>query len=217
MSDSPRPVPGIAGLLAAIMKGWWHRLRGRLRPSPCPVLLAGALDLPGRRLVAGPERTLGAFGIAEGERVIEIGPGTGFYSVDAARRVGSSGRLICLDVQIEMLEETRRRVRDAGSRAEFVQADARALPFRTGSVDHVYLIGVLGEIPDQSRALAEIDRVLRGGGRLSVSEQLPDPDFVTPRSLRRKLRALGFVEDKTQGWLFYTSTWSSQAPIVPLT
>jgi len=69
---------------------------------------------------------------------------------------------------------------------------------------------VLGGIPDRDVALAEIRRVLRGGGRLSVSEQFPDPDFVTRHGLRRELTARGFAEEKTRGWLFYTSTWSKQ-------
>jgi ubiquinone/menaquinone biosynthesis C-methylase UbiE len=86
--------------------------------------LASALEMPGRRLVAGPEGILAAFGLRTGERVLEIGCGTGFYSVEAARRVAPSGRLVCLDIQLEMLQETRRRVAAAGLVADVVQADA---------------------------------------------------------------------------------------------
>jgi tRNA A58 N-methylase Trm61 len=52
-------------------------------------------------LVAGAERVPGAFGVRAGETVIAIGPGTGFYSIEAARRVGARGRLVCLDNQPE--------------------------------------------------------------------------------------------------------------------
>jgi ubiquinone/menaquinone biosynthesis C-methylase UbiE len=107
-----------------------------------------------------------------------------------------------------MLLEARRRTSEAGqANVDFVTADATALPLRSNCVDHVFLIGVLGEIPDRAKALAEIRRVLRAEGRLSVSEQLPDPDFVTRRTLRGELRAAGFVEETTRGRLFYTSTW----------
>jgi hypothetical protein len=61
--------------------------------------------------------------------------------------------------------------------------------------------------------VAEIKRVLRPGGRLSISEQFPDPDFVPRRTMRRELRAAGFVERATKGHLVYTSTWST-APFV---
>ena len=192
----------------SILSAWWERLRGRLQPKPCPYSLAPALEVPGRRLVAGPERVLSAVGIRTGDTVLEIGPGTGFYSVEAARRVAPSGRLICLDIQREMLLETRRRVVAAALRADFVCADAGTLPLRSASVDKVYLITVLGEIPDRQVALQEIRRVLRPGGQLSVSEQFPDPDFITRRTLRRELGAAGFVETRTRGHLFYTSTWS---------
>jgi ubiquinone/menaquinone biosynthesis C-methylase UbiE len=166
------------------------------------------LDRPARAFVAGPERILGEFGLGPGERALEIGPGTGYYSSEAARRAGEQGRLICLDVQREMLLEVRRRTSEAGqTNVDFVTADATALPLPSNCVDHVFLIGVLGEIPDRARALAEIRRVLRSEGRLSVSEQLPDPDFVTRRTLRRELQAVGFIEDATRGRFFYTSTW----------
>jgi SAM-dependent methyltransferase len=194
-----------------VWSAWWDRLRGRLRPAPCPYSLAGALEVPGRRLVAGPERVLTAFGIHSGERVLEIGPGIGFYSVEAARRVAPSGRLICLDIQQEMLIEARRRVAVAEQRADFLRGDAGTLPLRSASVDQVFLITVLGELPDRRAALKEIRRVLVPGGRLSVCEQFPDPDFVTPRTLRRDLRAAGFIEVRTRGYLFYTSTWSKPA------
>jgi ubiquinone/menaquinone biosynthesis C-methylase UbiE len=164
--------------------------------------------MPGRRLLAGPRRVLHAFAVEPGVTVLEIGPGTGFYSVETARRVGSAGRLLCLDIQTEMLLHTRRRVEASGFRAAFLRADARTLPLRSESVDHVLLVTVLGEIPDKWTALAEIHRVLRPGGQLSVSEQFPDPDFVTFRTLRRELAAAGLVERETRGWLLYTSTWT---------
>lgn len=191
----------------SILKAWWERLRGRLQPQPCPYSLAPALEIPGRRLVASPERVLAAFGVGSGERVLEIGPGTGFYSVAAARRVGSAGRLLCFDIQEEMLRSARGRVGAAGVSADFIRGDAQTLPFRSAALDHVYLITVLGEIPDRGAMLGEIRRVLRPGGHLSVSEQFPDPDFVTRRTLRRELTAAGFTEERTRGHLIYVSTW----------
>lgn len=191
-----------------LVRYWWDRIRGRLEPTPCPFSDAAVLDSPARALVAGPDRILGAFGLRDGERVLEIGAGTGYYSVEATRRVGETGRMICLDLQVEMLREVRRRVRDAHRpNVDFVRADAVAIPLASSSVEHVFLVGVLGEIPEPGTALQEIRRVLRHGGRLSVSEQMPDPDFVTKRMLRRELGAAGFVEDATRGHLFYTSTW----------
>ena len=195
----------------SIVRAWWDRLRGSLQPRPCPYSLASALEMPGRRMLAGPERVLGAFGVQAGQKVLEVGPGTGFYFLEAARRVQPSGRLVGLDIQAEMLQETRRRLAAANLVADLVRADAAALPFRAASFDHVYLVTVLGELPDRRATIAEIKRVLVAGGRLSISEQFPDPDFVPRRTLRRELRAAGFVERGSRGHLMYTSTWANAA------
>lgn len=193
-----------------LLRSWWNRFRGRLEPIPCPFSQARVLDSKLRSLVASPQRVLGAFELAPGERVLEVGPGTGYYSIAAARRVGESGLLVCLDVQREMLLETRRRLGAGGNlRAAFIHADVSALPLGTGSFDHVFLITVLGEFPNRWRALVELRRVLRPGGRLSVSEQLPDPDFISRGRLRRELGALGFTEIATRGRFFYTSSWKA--------
>jgi ubiquinone/menaquinone biosynthesis C-methylase UbiE len=142
-----------------------------------------------------------------GQAVLEIGTGTGYYSLEVTRRIGTHGHLICLDLQADMLRHARARLAAADAPTHLVRADAHALPFRRACIDHVVMITVLGEIPDRHRALAEIRRVLRAGGRLSVSEQFPDPDFVTRRALRRELRAAGLDEERTRGWLVYVSTW----------
>ena len=190
-----------------VLGAWWERIRGRLEPRPMPYSLVNWLDIPGRTLVAGAPRILAEMGIRAGQCVLEIGPGIGFYSIEAARRVSPTGRLVCMDVQHAMLARIREKLVAGSVDAALVQSDAVALPFRPGQFNHVFLVGVLGEIPNHPAALAEIRRVLNPGGRLSVSEQLPDPDFIPPATLRRELRAAGFVEERTRGWAMYTSTW----------
>jgi ubiquinone/menaquinone biosynthesis C-methylase UbiE len=190
--------------------GWWDRLRGRLEPRPYPFAEATLLDSPLRTLFLDPARVLAAFDVKPGQRVLEIGSGTGYYSLEGVRRIGDRGRLTCLDIQREMLLETRRRLCAADFEgAALIQASAEDLPFAANSFDHVLAVTVLGEIPNRSQALREIRRVLRPAGRLSVSEQLPDPDFITPGSLRHELRASGFAEESTRRHflLAYTSTW----------
>jgi SAM-dependent methyltransferase len=196
----------------SLISAWWHRLRGRLQPEPFPFAEAAILDMPLRRLVASPQRILGEFGVGANERVLEVGPGIGYYSVEAARRVGAGGLLVCLDIQHAMLRAARSRLAAAGyAGAHMLQASGIQLPLRSSSLDRVFLISVLGELPDRPTALREFRRVLRVGGRLSISEQFPDPDFVTKRTLRRELSTSGFLEEATRGHLFYTSTWSATA------
>lgn len=196
----------------SIFRSWWARIRGRLVPKPCPHSHAWVLQAPMRSIHASPKRILGAFNLKEGETVLEIGPGTGYYSLLALQSVLPNGRLICLDIQFEMLRELRTRfLEKAANQADLVQGDALNLPIRSKTVDHVLLITVLGELPNRREALREIHRVLRSGGRLSVSEQFPDPDFVTKGTLRRELSEIGFVEQDTRGRLVYASTWRLRA------
>lgn len=188
-----------------IFRSWWERLRGSLHPRPCPWRFAWLLDLPFRPT---PGKVLGAFDLRAGERVLEIGPGTGFYAIHAARRVGPDGAFFALDIQLPMLLELRRRNEKAGGAPmKLLQASAAEIPLAAGSLDHVYLTAVLGEIPDRPAALAEIRRVLRPGGQLSLSEQLPDPDYVSLATLRRELPPHGFVEERSDGRWTLTSTW----------
>ena len=197
-------------LAQSLIRSWWARFRGQLEPVPCPFSDTAILETPLRALVASPARVLGAFDLRPGDCVLEIGPGIGYYSVEAARRVGAQGRLICLDLQRDMLLKVQRRLQQNGLRenVDLICASATDIPLESNSVDHVLLITVLGEIPDRPRALGEIQRVLRLNGELSVSEQLPDPDFVTRRTLRQELSVAGFRERATHGHLFYTSTWN---------
>src|SRR3990172_1716604 len=147
-----------------LLGSWWDRLRGRLQPTPCPFSDADLLEMPARGLVASPKRVLGAFELTDGERALEIGPGIGYYSVEAARRVGPSGRLVCLDIQRQMLGGVQQRLGAAGLAADLVEASALSLPLRSASMDRVFLITVLGEFPDRAAGLAEIPPALSPGG-----------------------------------------------------
>jgi ubiquinone/menaquinone biosynthesis C-methylase UbiE len=106
-----------------------------------------------------------------GERMIEIGPGTGLQSLHVAPQLGAGGELAIVDVQQEMLDHVMARAatRSIGNISPH-QADARALPFDDGAFDGAYLVTVLGEVPDRLAALTELRRVLRPGGRLVVGE-----------------------------------------------
>ena len=70
--------------------------------------------------------------------------------------------------------------------------DALGLPLAEGSVDCAFLVTVLGEVPDRAKALAELRRVLRSGGILSITESMPDPDYQFPDVVRDLCHASGF-------------------------
>ena len=150
-----------------------------------PATEAAHLLNPIRSLILSPGRLVKRLGLRPDSQVLEIGPGPGYYSVAVAKAV-PRGRLTLVDIQPEMLAMAKERVQRAGlTNVEFLQGDAVSLPLTAGSVDVVFLVAVLGEVPAQADALSEIRRVLRPGGMLSLTERmtfvphsLPSPDVI---------------------------------------
>jgi len=85
---------------------------------------------------------------------------------------------------------------------ELKQAGAYDLPFENESIDLVYMITVLPEIPDRGRALREIKRILRPGGILAVTELLPDPDYPLRTTTVKICQREGFIMDANLGNLW---------------
>lgn len=185
----------ILSLIGAWLFLWLVVLRiiRKLYAFPIPWQLALFIDNPFRRRVQNPAKTMDRIGIREGMRVLELGPGTGFLTVEASRRVGDSGRLYCLDIEPALIARLREKTAKAGlENVAQVVGDGECLPFKDGSFDLAFLVTVLGEIPDKDRALQELYRVLRPRGVLSISELLPDPDYPLRRTSIAWARKAGF-------------------------
>ncbi len=162
-------------------KDVWARFSGR---GTYPHELASLLLIPLRSAILSPAQLVSRLQLTASSRVLEVGPGPGFFSVAVARAV-SRGRLDLVDIQLEMLGHARRRLRAAGVRhAAFTQASAAQLPFRDAVFDVAFLVAVLGEVPDPAACLTSIARVLKPGGRLVIAELPGDPDVLTADQLR---------------------------------
>ena len=187
---------GGAGLLAYVV-------RQRREPSACPYGLRFSLDLP-RPSVTRP-RLREMLAPKPGQRVLEVGPGTGYYALNVAGWLEPDGALEVLDVQQEMLDHTMRRAHALGiSNIVPTPGDAQALPYPDGYFDAAYLVATLGEVPDKGRALSELRRVLERGGRLVVGEVLLDPHRVSLGELRRLASITGLNHERTlEGALGY--------------
>jgi SAM-dependent methyltransferase len=107
-----------------------------------------------------------------GETVLDIGSGGGIDTILAARRVGPEGKAIGLDVLEEMCERARSHAAEVGVEgwARFLLGEMEDIPLPDGSVDIAISNGVLNLSARKSRALAEIFRVLRPGGRICMAD-----------------------------------------------
>jgi ubiquinone/menaquinone biosynthesis C-methylase UbiE len=165
--------------------------------GPCPYRYRWLLDNPIRRLLQPMNSTLDAIDLPKGNRALELGSGSGHFSVEAARRMGV-GELVCLDIQPKMAGLLRRRLEGEGvGNARIIVGDALNLPLAADSLDAAFLVTVLGELPDRSRALAELQRVLRDSAVLSITESLPDPHYQRERTVRGECEASGFRWKRT--------------------
>ncbi|MQA74568.1 MAG: methyltransferase domain-containing protein [Solirubrobacterales bacterium] len=181
----------LAGVIAAAL--WWRK-----HPSACPY---------GQRFWVAPphplitrERLRATLEPEAGERILEIGPGTGYYTLDLGEWIGLEGALDVFDLQQEMLDHTMGRVAERGlTNVAATRGDATALPFDDDAFDAVVLTAVLGEIPDQRAALREVARVLRPGGRLVVGELFGDPHYISPGALRRRGEDSGLRFERRNG------------------
>lgn len=181
------------------------------RGGPMPASKGAHLLHPLRPWIHPVRQTLEKLRLKPGDAVLELGPGPGYFTLEAAQMVGPQGRIVCLDIQWEMITGLLKRLDEHGAaNAHPVVGDALSLPLADGSVDAAFLIAVLGEIPDRPRALAELRRILKPGGVLSISESLTDPDYQLEDSVRDLCRASGFeVLDHSRERLGYTMSFAA--------
>jgi SAM-dependent methyltransferase len=191
-------------LVAALAAGAWLAalwFRERRAHTVFPASQAASLLHPARRHLQSPERMVAAFDIAAGHLVLELGPGPGYFTTEAARAVGEHGRVVGADLQPDMIRELRARLpANVAPRVRTIVCDAMRLPLRSASFDRAFLVAVLGEVPEPEPALAELRRVLRPGGVLSIAETLTDPDYVRDATLRALALDAGleFVDRRRQ-------------------
>ena len=114
--------------------------------------------------------TVAVAAVRDGDKVLDLAGGTGDLARAFAKKVGPRGTVVHTDINEAMLRQGRNRLIDEGLALPTSICDAESLPFATGSFDLVSVAFGLRNMTHKDRALAEMCRVLRPGGRLLVLE-----------------------------------------------
>jgi ubiquinone/menaquinone biosynthesis C-methylase UbiE len=193
-----RPLLGGALLATLGAALWWRK-----NPSACPYGQRFWVEAPHPFITR--DRLRQVLRPEPGERLLEIGVGTGYYSLDMAEWIAPDGRLELFDLQQKFLDHVMAAADERGlTNLTPTRGDATALPYEDASVDAVILTAVLGEIPDTAAALKEIRRVLKPSGRMVVGELFGDPHFTTLASLKAQAASVGLDYKEHRGnWFGY--------------
>jgi ubiquinone/menaquinone biosynthesis C-methylase UbiE len=184
----------LVALLFLVFIVW--RLSSRRSSIPCPSWLAWMVELDNPFAKSQNARSIvGRLGLEPGMTVLDAGCGPGRLTIPLAQAVGPQGEVAAVDMQAGMLERARTKAQAAG----LTNITWHELAIGPGTLgreryDRAVLVTVLGEIPDRQAALAELYRILKPGGILSITEIIFDPHYQGRSSVVALATAAGFRE-----------------------
>jgi ubiquinone/menaquinone biosynthesis C-methylase UbiE len=143
------------------------------------------------------ELEISMLAVAPGNIVLDVGCGTGDDVRKVASLVGPSGRVVGVDVSCAMIDESRKRASGSGLPVEFVLGNAYSLEFPDESFDRARADRLFVHLPEPERALAEMVRVLRPGGRVVVSDPDCDTIFVDSPQCETTRKVIHSVCDRS--------------------
>jgi SAM-dependent methyltransferase len=149
----------------------------------CPWWMGYVLASPLRKFLQDPARLLAPY-VRPGMNVLEPGPGMGFFTLELARLVGPTGRVVALDVEPRMIEGLKRRAARAGLLeridARTVCANSMGVGDLDGTIDFTFAFAAVHEMPSADRFFAEAAHAMKSGAALLLAEpagHVADTDF----------------------------------------
>lgn len=150
-----------------------------------------------------PKRNIEQFGLTSGMKVADLGAGSGFYTIEAARHVGESGRVFAIDVQKELLEKIKKDAyHEHLFNVEVIWGDLEKVGgtrLQDGSMDAVIVSNVLFQIQDKNQFFDEITRILKPNRQVLLvdwAENILGPEknaIVTEAAAKKLFQDKGFT------------------------
>lgn len=139
----------------------------------CPWWVGYFLASPVRRWLQDPIAIIGPF-VSEGMIILEPGPGMGFFTLELARRVGPTGRVLAVELQPRMLEGLKKRASKAGLidriESRLCKEDALGIDDYIGRVDFALAFAMVHEVPNPLSLFKDMHRALKPGGKMLFAE-----------------------------------------------
>ena len=159
----------------------------------CPWWCCYAFDNFLRKLFHDPEKILRPY-VAEGNTVLDIGPGMGYFSIPLASMVGEEGKVIAVDIQPEMLKVLQKRAKKAGVEHRIIphlcKGDSLGLNMQ---FDFILAFWMVHEVPDQLVFLKEIKSLLKPSGKFLLSEPILHVNQAMYEETIKKAESVGLV------------------------
>lgn len=157
-----------------------------------PPKYAFTLLIPFRNIFLSPKKLIKRLDLKENLKVLEIGPGPGYFSPHIAQRL-EHGALVLLDIQQEMLDMAKKRLDRRGIKnVEYKLTDGLKFDLASDCFDRIFMVTVMGEVQNRGPYLEEIMRTLKADGVLSISELGGDPDKMSIEELKELVCKYGF-------------------------
>ncbi len=158
----------------------------------CPVERAGALDTRFRKIIHKPVKILSPY-IKPGDKVLELGCGPGYFTIDIAKLIGNEGLVYAADIQEGMLDIVRKKIEltRMHNRIHIHKCDESGINLKD-TVDFIFAFYVIHEVADQDNTFEEFRKILNPGGKILIIE----PAFHVTKNeflnMLLKLRSKGF-------------------------
>jgi ubiquinone/menaquinone biosynthesis C-methylase UbiE len=170
-----------------------QRFGCRFKSIPWPYFLEWFLHNPYMKIFCHPRRVINSLDLKKDLNILEIGCGGGRISLEMAKELEGSGRIVGIDLQRRMIDIFKRRIAKLGYRnLAPIHCDFYNY-FPNNLFDRIVMVTSFGEIPKPDQALTKVRSILKNDGTLMITEVLPDPCYIKRSKLEELLAKAGFT------------------------